>query len=324
MWLKRRYYYVQANNENSIVRSVDNGTVQGSILGPVLYALFIRPLYDIENLTTFADDNYIITINKNKKAALEDLERKLERIVKWLKESGLKVNENKTELTVFHRSKETSGQLTLDNVLINAKNEINVLGMTFDSKLSWDHQVSRAIKGANSSLQAVRLIKRFFTTPEVVQILTSNFYSKLYYGSEIWHLPTLSKNSKHLILSASANALKLCNQFYSPNISYIDLHTIHNRALPNKFCLYRHSLLLHKAFRNEIPPKDWIDLNFQLINTRRQMFFEIRNQARFKVGNNILSNRLSCLNKKITLDLLNLPLETYKIKCKELFLKLSI
>ena len=37
-----------------------------------------------------------------------------------------------------------SCQLTLDIVLINAKNEINVLGMIFDSKLSWDHQVSRA------------------------------------------------------------------------------------------------------------------------------------------------------------------------------------
>ena len=78
------------------------------------------------------------------------------------------------------------GKLTLDNVLINAKNEINVLGITFDSKLSWDHEVSRAIRGANSSMQAVQLVKKIFTTPEVVQILTSNFYSKMYYGSEIW------------------------------------------------------------------------------------------------------------------------------------------
>ena len=66
------------------------------------------------------------------------------------------------------------------------------------------------------------------------------------------------------------------------------------------------NLSLHKAFKNEIPQKDWIDPNFQLINTQRQMFFEISNQARFKVGNNILSNGLSSLNKKITLDLLNL------------------
>ena len=88
----------------------------------------------------FADNNCIITINKNKKTALEDLERKLERIVKWLKKFGLKVNENKTELTVFHRSRETSGQLTLDNVLINSKNEINVLGMMLDSKLCWEHK----------------------------------------------------------------------------------------------------------------------------------------------------------------------------------------
>ena len=132
---------LEPNIENSMVWDVDIGTVQGSILGPVLYSLFIRPLYDIENLIKIADDNYIINLNKNKKTALKDLELKLERILKWLEESGLKVNKIKTELTGFHRIQETSCQLTLDSVLINSKNNINVLGMTFDSKLSWDQQV---------------------------------------------------------------------------------------------------------------------------------------------------------------------------------------
>ncbi len=40
----------------------------------------------------------------------------------------------------------------------------------------------------------------------------------------------------------------------------------------------------------------------------------------YKVGNNILSNQLSCLNRKLQLDFLNLPFETNKIKCKNLFL----
>ena len=151
-------------------------------------------------------------------------------------------------------------------------------------------------------------------------MLTSHFYSKLYFGSEIWHIPTLNVNCKKILLSASANALKLCSYYYDPFISYIDLHKLHKRAIPNKLCLYKHSLLLYKVFNNLMPRRDWLDLNFKMIQTSRQKLFEITNSSAYKVGNNILSNRLSCINKRITLDMLNLSIESYKIRCKAEFL----
>jgi hypothetical protein len=320
IWLRQRSFYVEASGQTSTILESDVGTIQGSILGPILYALFIRPLYRITKVTTFADDNYIIKCNKEKKIALEELGRELEKIIKWLKGSGLKVNESKTELCIFHRSNNTDGSLLVDNVLIKSKNEINVLGITFDSKLQWGLQVSRTIRGANTSLQAIKLIRKYFTTPEIVQLLTSNFYSRFYYGSEIWHIPTLNRNCKKMLLSASANALKLCNIFYDPFVSYIDLHKLHKRALPSKFCIYRHCLLLHKVFNDSIPRNDWLNLNFQIITTSRQTTFEVQNRSTYKVGNNILSNRLACINKKIPLNMLNLDIGPYKVNCKNMFL----
>jgi len=321
VWLRQRSFYVEANGQNSSILENDVGTIQGSILGPILYALFIRPLYKITKVTTFADDNYVVKFNKDKKMALEELKKELEKIIKWLKGSGLKVNEKKTELCIFHRNGNTDGNLLIDNDLITSKNEINVLGITFDSKLQWSSQVSRAIVGANKALQAIKLIRKYFTTPEIVQLLTSNFYSRFYYGSEIWHIPTLNRNCKKMLLSASANALKLCNIFYDPSVSYIDLHTLHKRALPSKFCLYRHCLLLHKVFNDSIPKRDWIDLNFQMRNTSRQTSFETQNCSVYKVGNNILSNRLTCINKKVPLNILNLDIGPFKVICKNMFLK---
>jgi hypothetical protein len=53
-------------------------------------------------LTTFADNNYVVGYHKEKDLALRELVEKLVRIVKWLKDSGLKVNEKKTELCIFH------------------------------------------------------------------------------------------------------------------------------------------------------------------------------------------------------------------------------
>ena len=109
VWLRQRSFYVEANGQNSSILENDVGTIQGSILGPILYALFIRPLYKITKVTTFADDNYVVKFNKEKKMALEELKKELEKIIKWLKGSGLKVNEKKTELCIFHRNGNTDG-----------------------------------------------------------------------------------------------------------------------------------------------------------------------------------------------------------------------
>jgi hypothetical protein len=81
VWLQNRFFYVEANGHNSMVPNSDIGTVQGSILGPTLYALFIRPFYVLEKLSTFADDNYVIGYHKEKNLALRELGEKIVRIL---------------------------------------------------------------------------------------------------------------------------------------------------------------------------------------------------------------------------------------------------
>ena len=69
-----------------------------------LYALFVSPLFDLTQLTNFADDNYIIDWNPDLGLLIINFEKKLEMIVKWLRGSGLIVNETKTEVCFFHRN----------------------------------------------------------------------------------------------------------------------------------------------------------------------------------------------------------------------------
>ena len=103
IWLRNRYFYVSVGGSNSYVHCSGVGTVQGSVLGPILYSLFVSPLLDLEKITLFADDNYILVWNKHKHQLIIDMRKKLENITKWLKDSGLKVNESKTELCLFNR-----------------------------------------------------------------------------------------------------------------------------------------------------------------------------------------------------------------------------
>ena len=197
---------------------------------------------------------------------------------------------------------------------------MNVLGVTFDSKLQWGAHISKTIKKANTALHAIRLIKNYFTPVELRTLLTANYYSIFYYNAEIWLLPKLKKNLKSALHSASANALKLCTPYYDYTMSYNFLHTINERATPAKFMLYKHALQLHKLFNLYEPPQDWLALNFSQLTSRRQTHFSVTTNCNYKVGNNMLSNRLSILNNKIDLTWLNDTLSSFKVKCKKLLL----
>jgi hypothetical protein len=82
-WLTGRKFYVDINGQCSSVCDSGAGTVQG----PMLYAIFGSPLFDLFKLTNFADDN--IVWNRFMSGLVTDLEKELEMIVKWLKESEL-------------------------------------------------------------------------------------------------------------------------------------------------------------------------------------------------------------------------------------------
>ena len=319
-WLSRRHFYVSIDDSNSCLISSDSGTIQGSILGPVLYAIYVSPLFDIQKLSNYADDNFVIRWNKCVNDLINEMQQDLEAMIKWLRQSGLKVNESKTEMCLFHRSEVKIITLNINNTLIKTTPQINVLGVIFDSKLQWNEQVSNTIKKANKALQAIRLIKNHFNLQELTTLLTSNFYSILYYNSEIWHIPALKPYLKNLILAASSKALKICDPYCPPHTSYLDLHSKNLRATPAQFLMYKHSLLLYNVYNNHTPPTDWMDINFNQNFNSRDQNFRVFNNSNYKVGKNKISERLCILNGKIPLEWLNLEKDTFKINCKLKFL----
>jgi hypothetical protein len=102
-------------------------------LGPVLYAIFVSPLFYLEFLLAFADDNFIPITNQSKSEIILDMERTLKSITKWLANSGLKVNNVKTELCLFYKSDTLPVALPLGGMDKTSSKTINVLGLMFDS-----------------------------------------------------------------------------------------------------------------------------------------------------------------------------------------------
>ena len=320
LWLSGRSFFVNVDGNSSILLELSCGIIQGSILGPILYAIYVSPLFDLAKLTNFADDNFVIQWNRSIGVLIKNMEAELETITGWLKDSGLKVNESKTEVCLFHRMDCQPIIIKVNNSPIKSKNSMNVLGVTFDSKLTWSEHINNCTKKAKRALHAIKLIRPNFTPDELKTIITSNFFSILYYNSEIWHLPNLSPLLKQQLLATSALGLKLCTPNYDRSTSYLELHHINKRATPPQFMQYKLSIQLFKLYNNNEQNNDWINLNFNQMLSRRQIFFETTNISNYRIGSNFLSNRLQILNKKIPLEWLNNPLGSFKIKCKKLFL----
>ena len=109
---------------------------------------------------------------------------------------------------------------------------------------------SKYSKKSRLALNAIKLISKYFNKTQLIQIITSNYYSILYYNAEIWLLPSLSPSIKQKMLSASAAPLKLTVSNYTSMISHNSLHYLNNRATPNQITIYKHALLLYKTFNS--------------------------------------------------------------------------
>ena len=152
-------------------------------------------------------------------------------------------------------------------------------------------------------------------------LLTALYYSKLYYGAEIWHLPGLALKLRKSIKLASANACKNCiARENSHLLTHTEIHNLAKRAMPEDICTYRHAIMLYKLMRNELCDNEMMWLNFQIVDNARLQTWSFLMRHTYDVGKNILINRMHILNGKIEKNWINLSLDTYKVKCKAKFL----
>ena len=232
----------------------------------------------------------------------------------------MQVNEAKTAVCLFHARDAAPIFVNVNGTLIASSKTINVLGVIFDQKLQWSDHVAHCMLKSNKALNALKLIKRFFTTKELLQLVTSNFYSILYYNSVIWHLPTLKVNLKTKLLSASARAIKMCVKFNTNEWSFQQIHVNYNRATPEKYLLYTHALALYKLMSLQSYSIEWAALNFNQVLTSRQTKFKTRSNNVKRVGKNALAERFYVLNERIPLNWFGKSLDSFKVLCKQEFL----
>ena len=151
-----------------------------------------------------------------------------------------------------------------------------------------------------------RPVANLCSTSKIFERLILNRINELEFTEKI----DLTNECQHG-LSSSAKAIKACLKYCTNEYSYVKLHEMHNRAILEKYLLYKHALSLYKLTNEESPHSiEWVALNFNQILTSRQSTFKIAKVNLRRVGLNALSNRLSTINEKIPLTWLNLSMDT--------------
>ena len=139
--------YVSVNGESSTLRPISIGVPQGSIIGPVMFLLYINDLCvtcNYPKYILYADDTTVTLSNENFTDLINQTNNELELISQWAIHNRLTVNADKTECMVFSNreiSTNTNSLLTLGTDHLNLKNNSKFLGVFLDNKTSFSSHI---------------------------------------------------------------------------------------------------------------------------------------------------------------------------------------
>ena len=102
-YLSNRYQYVNYNNTSSDMKLITCGVPQGSILGPLLFLLYINDIASVANLLSilFADDTTLFYSSKSLQERATVVNNELRKLIEWLNANRLSLNIDKTNLMIF-------------------------------------------------------------------------------------------------------------------------------------------------------------------------------------------------------------------------------
>ena len=147
-YLKNRCQAVNINSTLSDFKDINIGIPQGSILGPLLFIVFVNSLPDSVKCkcVMYADDTTLLTSSSDPMTLEIELKQNLDMVANWFKSNHLTLNIKKTKLMMFGTwqalSKFKDISLTYDNNDIEIVDKFKYLGVVFDPHLSWCEHVN--------------------------------------------------------------------------------------------------------------------------------------------------------------------------------------
>ena len=178
-YLDNRRQYVYFNGESSDLKSISFGVPQGSVLGPLLFLLYINDLLNISSLLDFylfADDTNLYYEDVFLISLEQKINKELKKLNLWLNVNRLSLNIAKTNFVIFHPyNKPLKGRVTIviKKKAIAEKSAIKYLGVIIDSTLSWNGHILNIPKKISRAIGVMFKIRPFVNTAILKNLCTN-------------------------------------------------------------------------------------------------------------------------------------------------------
>jgi hypothetical protein len=208
-YLTNRVQFVTYNNVKSVTKNIVCGVPQGSILGPLLFLVYINDLclvckHSIPLL--FADDTNLFINGQDLTLMSSVINKELADISQWLKVNKLSLNIDKTKFMIFTRKKKASHEINLyiDNKSLSETNVSKFLGVLIDNKLNWKQHIAYVAGKVSRGIGIIIKARQYLPKDCLKTLYYSFIYPYLIYCNHIWGSTYQSSLSKLTTLQKKA------------------------------------------------------------------------------------------------------------------------
>jgi len=198
-YLDQRYQSVSIHESMSESCHLQFGVPQGSVLGPLIFVLYTKPIGIIARkfgvqYHLYADDTQLYVSldlgnEQNFTSSLENLKHCIAEIRLWMTQNMLKLNDDKTDIIYmtsshYAKSLKTPG-LDIGESCINPSNTVKNLGVLFDKCLTMNDQVTSVCRAAYYHLKNIRSLKPFLSTKALITVVHAFITSRIDYCNSL-------------------------------------------------------------------------------------------------------------------------------------------
>lgn len=253
-YLKNRKHFVRIGESASGQENVLFGIPQGSILGPLLFILYINDIFELPlrgTLQLFADDAVVSFASCKECFLFEDMQHDANLLSDWFYNNLLTINIEKTKFILFHAPNKKVDNIDtpifFNNHPIEKVSSFKYLGLHIEESLKWNTHINELTKKLSPLIGVLRRLNK--CTPHYLlrSIYFAHIHSKLMYLCPVWgsSAPAYRINDLQIIQNKAIRNI-FYRDYYINNISTDEIYKKHHILKINEMITYETTLFFYK------------------------------------------------------------------------------